>query len=74
MPYATARYRRKKKFQKFWTLDFENGAKVTPAISLDDLYKEDSSILALFLRYWQIHETFVSHIDRYVHVYELQIS
>ena len=64
----------KKKFQKFWTLDSINGAKVTSAISLDDLYKEDSSILALFLRYWQIHETFVSHIDRYVYVYEIAKS
>ena len=32
--------------------------KVTSATSLDDLYKEDSSILGLFLRYWQIHEIF----------------
>ena len=46
----------KKKFQKFWTLDSRNGAKVTSAISLDDLYKEDSRISPLFLRYKQIHE------------------
>ena len=45
----------KHQFQKFWTWDFENGAKMTSATSLDDLYKEDSSILGLFLRYWQIH-------------------
>ena len=30
----------KHKFQKFWTQDFENGAKVTSATSLDDLYKD----------------------------------
>ena len=46
----------KHKFQRFWTWDFENGAKVSLGTTLDDLYKEDSSILALFLRYWQIHE------------------
>ena len=33
----------KHKFQRFWTWDFENGAKVTLGTTLDDLYKEDSS-------------------------------
>ena len=46
----------KKRFLRFWTWDSKNGAKVTLGTTLDDLYKEDSSILALFLRYWQIHE------------------
>jgi len=33
----------KKRFWRFWTWDFENGAKVTLGTTLDDLYKEDSS-------------------------------
>ena len=41
----------KHKFQRFWTWDFENGAKVTLGTTLDDLYKENSSIIALFFRY-----------------------
>ena len=41
----------KHKFQRFWTWDFENGAKVSLGTTLDDLYKENSSILALFWRY-----------------------
>ena len=41
----------KHKFQRFWTWDFENGVKVTLGTTLDDLYKENSSILALFFRY-----------------------
>ena len=64
----------KKKFQKFWTWDFENGAKMTSATSLDDLYKEDSSNLGFFLRYWQIHEILQNPfiiISICMYVYEL---
>ena len=55
----------KKRFQRFWTWDSKNGAKVTLGTTLDDLYKEDSSILALFLRYWQIHDTVHSILCKY---------
>ena len=65
MPYATRTLAtQKKKFQKFWTLDSRNGAKVTSATTLDDLYKEDSRISPLFLRYWQIHEKITKIIVR----------
>ena len=46
----------KKRFLRFWTWDSKNGAKLSLGTTLDDLYKEDSRISPLFLRYKQIHE------------------
>ena len=36
---------------------------MTSGTSLDDLYKEDSRISPLFLRYWQIHEIPIYYIS-----------